>query len=136
QEGVVGSWRPLSVAGLALPDAKDVAGWIAEGGHQEVSFRIRRGDHGTAKGSDLLESILDALHIDVGAHAGLPGDAQVGYEVTDHMPGAVLEARVLAVPIHAPAEDALVEGGRLLRLLRGDAQIRDAGGPEDSRFPL
>ena len=81
-------------------------------------------------GSDLLERVVDGLHVDVGADPGFASNGLVSDEVTNHMPGAVLEARIRSVRIHAPAEDALVEGGRLLWLLRGDAQIGDPGGPE------
>jgi hypothetical protein len=122
--------RVVSVALRALPDAEDVASGIAEGRHRQVSLRIRRRDRRASVGSDLLERVVHALHVDIGADAGLAGDLQVGHEVPDHMPGAVLEARILPVGVHVPAEHGLVEGGRPVRVLRRDPQVGDPGEPE------
>jgi hypothetical protein len=46
-----------------LPDAEDVAGWIAEGGDPEISLGIRRRYHRPAAGGDLLERVVDALDV-------------------------------------------------------------------------
>jgi hypothetical protein len=84
----------------------------------------------------IFSSVSSMLDVDVRADAGLASDGQVRHEVTDYMAGAILEARILAVRVHIPAEHAVVEGGRLLRVLRGDAEIGDSGDSEDPRFVL
>lgn len=50
------------------------------------------------------------------------------------MPAAVLEARLGTFVVYLPAEDAAVERGGLLGLVRGDAQVRDPSAPEDCGF--
>src|SRR6266540_6729490 len=84
----------------ALPDAEDVAGWLAEGGLPQISLGIRRRYHRTAMGEDLLECVVEALDVDVWADAGFGGDGQFGHEMADHMPAAVLEAWIRAVRVH------------------------------------
>src|SRR5205085_7837630 len=72
--------------------------------------------------------------IDVRANARLAGDGQIRNEVTDHMAGAVLEARILSVPVHTPAEHARVEPRGRLDVVGRYAQVGNPGGPKDSGF--
>src|SRR5438046_1946065 len=87
-------------------------------------------------GTDLLQRVVDALDVDVGADAGFASDGSIRREVADHMSCAVLEAWIRAVRVHGPSEDGPIEGGRRFRIVRGDAQVGDPGASENSRFAV
>jgi hypothetical protein len=86
---------------------------------------------------NLLQRLIDPLDEDVGQNARFSGNRQVGHEAPDHVPRAVLEARIVPLGIDRPAEHGLVKRRRSRRLARRNPQIRDPATPEDTRlFPI
>src|SRR5436190_14819983 len=120
----------------AFPDADDVPRRVAERGDAEVALRVGRVDDLGAAGDRVLERRVDRGDVDVRPDAGGAGHGQLRHEVADDVPGGVLEARIVAVAVHLPAEDGLVEGRRLARVRGGDPKVGDPAVPEDPRLLL
>ena len=79
-----------------------------------------------------FEAFVDAIDVDVRAHAGFAGNSRVRDEMADDVPRAVLEARIRTGLVHPPAEHGLIERRGRFRVARGDAQVGDPGAPKDS----
>src|SRR2546429_9074127 len=120
----------------AFPDAHDVPRRVAERGDAEVALRVGRVDDLGTAGDRVLERGVDLRDVDVRPDARGAGDGQLRHEVADDVPGGVLEARIVAVAVHVPAEDGLVEGRRLARIGGGDPKVGDPAGPEEPRLLL
>src|SRR6266700_582341 len=112
----------------ALPHAEHIARGIAEGGDPQIALRIRWRHEFAAVRSDPLQCVVDAPDVDVRQHPSLARNGEIGHPMADDMPGAVLEARIISVAPHLPPEDCLVERGGLVRVLGGDAKVRDPAG--------
>jgi hypothetical protein len=64
------------------------------------------------------------------ADASFAGVGQVSHEMADHVSGAILEARILAIEVDGPVEDAPLERGGVVRVARGNAEVGDPGASE------
>jgi len=119
-----------------LPDADHVPRWVAERRYAQIAFRIRRRHDLPALSDDLLQRLIDPLDEHIGQDARLSGYRQIRHEVSDHMTGSILEARIVPIGVHSPAEYRLIEGRRTARLRSRDPQIRDPAPSEYARlFP-
>src|SRR6266542_2452821 len=66
--------KAVETARRILDTGERSARWVADGGHPEVAFPIRRLDDLAAVGNDLLERFVDTLDEDVRPHACIPGN--------------------------------------------------------------
>src|SRR6266511_4063517 len=119
-----------------LPEADDVPGGIAERRDPQVALRIRRRQNFRAGSDYFLQRLIYPLDENIREDARLSGNRQIGHEVPDHVAASILEARIVALGVHSPAEHALVERRQAARVGGGNAQIGDPATPEDARlFP-
>ena len=75
----------------------------------EIAFGVRRLHGCTAVGGDTLQRVVHALDVDVWMHARFAANGCVRDEMADHMPGAILEARIRSGCVHRPSKDLAIE---------------------------
>jgi hypothetical protein len=80
-------------------------------GDQEITLRIRSRGNPASIDHHVVERFVDTLDIDVRPYTRLTGNGQVCDEVTDDVPRAVLEARLVPIAVHTPPEDTRIKRG-------------------------
>ena len=83
---------------------------------------------------DFRKRLVNLRDIHVWASPTLSSNAGRRNEMPDDVARPVFEAGIRATEIHLPTEYGLVEGCRLLRVIRRNPQVGDARLSEDGRF--
>jgi hypothetical protein len=107
---------------------------VSECGHPQVAFRIRVRHDLSAVAHDLFQRVIHLLDVDIGPHPSRTGNGQISHEMANHMPGAILEARLVGIAVQSPTEDRLIEIGCSAWVVSGDAEVGDPSGPKDPRL--
>jgi len=103
-----GSCSCLAGSRAMLPYADRVTCWITGHRYPQVPFRVRRLGHRAPGSGDLGNGVVNVLYVDVGHHASLTSDRQVGHEVADDVATGILEA--VGSVLGLPAEHGSVKG--------------------------